>query len=166
MVAIFTHIHHIVTVNADANRPLQFSTAFAKLPQELCCCCEYLDLVVGTVSHIHIPSAVKCQIPGMVELSIVTATAAKATEECQVRVQNLNTVIAVVCNIHFLVVWVNSNTHWANKLKRILTFLAHYSNKDAIGRELLNAMFLPIHHQYIALTIHCHTTRGTKLSMS
>ena len=164
MVATLSHMHHIVTVNADAGGLEQFSiasTILPKLPQELSFCCEHLNAVVVIVSHIHIPSAVKCHIIG-----IYTASAAKATGECQVRVQNLNAVVVIVCSIHFLAVWVNSNTNWVVKFKRILPILAHCSYKVAIGCELLNVMILPIHHQYVAITIYCHTTRVTKLSMS
>ena len=60
------------------------------LPQKSSLCCEHLNTMVASISHIHIPSAVTCHIPGVMELSIVTAFTAKAAGECQVRVQNLN----------------------------------------------------------------------------
>ena len=85
MVATFSHIHHIVSVNVNTGGIVQLSIAFAfppKLSQILSISCKYLNAVVKPVSHIHIPSAVECHIIGKVELSIASATAPKAIAEC------------------------------------------------------------------------------------
>ena len=169
MVALFSHVHHIVTVDADAGGFVQFSIVFTILPklsQELSLCCEHLNAVVVEVSHIHIPSAVKCHIIGVVELSIITAMTAKGTGECQVGVQNLNAMIPAVCYIYFLVVWVDGNTSSIVEFKKLATTLTYYCNRLPIWCELLNGVIVCIHHQGFATTIHCHTPSTTKVSMS
>ena len=128
MVAVLSHIHHIVTVNTDAGGEPQFSITFIflpKLPQILSLCREHQNAVIVTVSYIHIPGAIARHIPGAHELSIATAKAAKSARECQVRVQNLNTVIEVVCYEHFVVEWVDGNTSWIIKLQRLISCLAY-----------------------------------------
>ena len=63
------HGHYLVFQTLTENFPLQ----------------KNLNTMVATVSHIHITSAIKCHIPGALELSIVTALATKAARKCHVR---------------------------------------------------------------------------------
>ena len=96
MVVLIDHIHHIVTVNADTARTFQFCftvSFLSKLPQIPSICCKHLNAVVVSISDIHNSSAVTCNVTWVVELSIANAVAAKAARECEVSVQNLNTII-------------------------------------------------------------------------
>ena len=57
MVVVLSHIHYIIRVYANTSGKVQFSITTAILPklsQELSLCCEHLDTMAKTVSHINI----------------------------------------------------------------------------------------------------------------
>ena len=129
MVGSLSHIHRVISINADAGRPHQFSIVFAtfpKFPQKRTLCCEHLNAVVFKVSYIHIPTAIKRYTPGMFELSVAAAAATKAAGECHVRVQNLNAMIAIVCYVYFLVVLVDGDAPSEVEFQILAASLTHY----------------------------------------
>ena len=73
---------------------------FPNFSGTLSLCCEYLDTMTFTVSHIHIPGTVYCYIQGYINCPFPNA---KTTGECQVCIQYLNSVILTIINAHLSV---------------------------------------------------------------
>ena len=106
-------------VNSDTDWLVKFSLPFFLLPklsQVFTSHCEHLNSVVVTIGDIHLAFTISGYVARMVELSIVTAFTTKTTGVCEVRVQNLNSAVAIFSNIHFVCVRMYCNACWAKKL--------------------------------------------------
>ena len=99
-------------------------------------------MVVETVGYVHTPGTVKCHIPRVIKLSITTAIAAKTARECQVFIQNLNSVILLITNVNFFVLVVDANANGTIKLQVSATFPTNYCEELSFWCKFLNAMAL------------------------
>ena len=92
MVIILTYVHYIIGVYGDTRGKFSSPSPPPILPkshQEVSVFCKDVDTMVLPVSDVHIPCAIKRNIPGVLELTIGTAFTAFAAEtavECQVSI--------------------------------------------------------------------------------
>ena len=61
-------------------------------------------------------------------ITTTVTTATKTTRECQVCIQDLNSAIYLVTNVHLFSSVIDSNTSWVWKLKMLVSFLATTTN--------------------------------------
>ena len=142
MVILLTDIHYIIGVNGDTSGPSQFPITFTflpKPPQEVSVFCKDLDTIVHNITDVHIPYAIKHNIPGVLELTFGTALAAV---ECQVSIQDLNSVIRTVTYI-YPVPLTDANTHrttrnTTTKLQRSIALFTYWCEELSVCCELLN----------------------------
>ena len=98
MIRPLTDINPITSVYGNTIGPIQVPPALTtppKHPQELPLSCEDLDMMVTSVSHIHLIT-VTIYTPGRNELSLATAFLSKGAVE---GVQNLNTLVNLICHL-------------------------------------------------------------------
>ena len=76
-----------------------------------------LNSIISEVNHIHIVSTVKCHITGTRQLSWTITMATKGKGECQIRMENLHSVVALVCDINSLGLWVDFDYNRQVKLQ-------------------------------------------------
>ena len=117
IVVIISHIHHILTVNADTDRPAQFSIGTAlllKLPREIVPSLWTLEY------HCWYSWAITCNIPVWLSCSLSSPSLMKLL---QVRRSSKSECSEYVLHTHAF--W------WMvmpRKLLRLLTFLSHCSD--------------------------------------
>ena len=59
----------------------------------------------------------------------------------------------------------NGNAQGSVKLEVLAPFRSNSCDEIPIYGELLNAIIVGIHNQYVAVTVHCHSMRFIKLSI-
>ncbi len=121
MVVSFGHVYSVL-VNGNAGRERQLSTSSSlapKLPQVLALWSEDLDTMVTAISNVHVPVAVECNIPGVLELSVPVSLCAECFGEDKVSAKDLNPVVVLVTYVEFPVCGTEDNTNWVPELQLI-----------------------------------------------
>ena len=95
------------------------------LPIYLKIFCKNLDSIIAVVSHIHIVSTVKCYVKGISQLSWTITFVTKARGECQIKMENLHSVVALVCHIYSLGLWVDFDSNRIVELQPTTTLSPH-----------------------------------------
>jgi len=101
MVVTITDVHNIIAIYCYGSWPVQFPitpSLLTKLPYVHTIFCEDLDSVVATVTYKHISSAVKGDVRRTVQFSIACAFTTEALAKCEVRMEDLDLMIALISN--------------------------------------------------------------------
>ena len=122
MIFSLTYIDFVLRVNGYPHRIFEFTLPPAVTPEsshKFPRGCEDLDAMVASVSHIYLPSAVTGYIT---RISIASASSPKSAGVGEVRVQNLNTVVIVLCNVYLLVTSIECHTTRVRELQTSIPF--------------------------------------------